>query len=172
MLPAHVGAPMKRSLLSFALLAFAAASVGCSSSDDGSAGPAPASTDDSPPPARPAPPEPTAEPTPTPPPFHPAFPTVESRGGPVIAAPKIVPIVFAADPMKDQIVSFTQKLAGSQFWKDTASEYGVGALTAADPIVLSETPASTMTSAQIETWLAGKLTGASPAFGAPDASAL
>jgi hypothetical protein len=172
MLPAHVGAHMTRTFCSFALvLAGASLACACSSSDNTPA-PAPATTVDTPPAQRPAPPEPTADPTPPPPPFTASFPKVESRGGAVIAAPHIVPVVFAGDPMLSDITNFTSKLAGSKFWTDTATEYGVGALTASAPVVLNETPAASLTSAQIETWLATELSGASPPLGQPDASTL
>jgi hypothetical protein len=118
------------------------------------------------------PPEPVTEPDPAPVKPGMVFPSVLSRGGPVIKQPKIVPIVFAGDPLAADITSFTKKMAGSPYWSGTATEYAVGAITAGDTIVLSEAPPTNITSTQIETWLAGKLAGASPAFGPPDPNTL
>ncbi len=157
-------------LLSISILSLAAA---CSSSNDASA-PAPAPTDappdTTPPPA--ADPPPVAPPPPAKPPFAPSFPTVASRGGPVIASPRVVPIVFKGDTMQTDIDAFTKKLAASTFWTGVATEYGVGTLTASDVIVVDETPAMKLSSGEIESWLQGKLSGATPAFGAPDSNAL
>lgn len=102
----------------------------------------------------------------------PTFPEVQSRGGPVIKTPRVLPIVFKNDPLAAQITDFTTKIAASQYWKDVGLEYGVGAMTTATTIVLDEAPPTTIASSAIETWLAGKLTGATPAFGAPDANTL
>jgi hypothetical protein len=102
----------------------------------------------------------------------PTFPEVQSRGGPVIQTPRVVPIVFKGDPLAAQITDFTAKIAASKYWKDVGLEYGVGAMTAANPIVLDEAPPKTIASSAVETWLAGKLTGATPAFGAPDPNTL
>lgn len=54
-----------------------------------------------------------------------SFPHVLSRGGPTIANPKVVPIVFPGDPFKANITSFTQKIAASDYWKTQAAEYKV-----------------------------------------------
>jgi hypothetical protein len=119
--------------------------------------------------------QPTEEPpTETPPPVKAplVFPKVLSRGGPTIAKPKVVPIVFSSDPMAADITAFTKKMAGSAYWNGTATEYGVGAITAGETIVLSEAPPTNIKSGEIEQWLIGKLTGVDPAFGTPDQSTL
>ncbi|HEY8079898.1 MAG TPA: hypothetical protein VIF62_37460 [Labilithrix sp.] len=155
-------------ILSLSTLAFA-----CSSSSDDSAAASPGvdpPADTTPAPA-PAPP-PAAPPPPAKPAYVPSFPTVSSRGGPVIASPRVVPIVFKGDTMESDIDTFTKKLAASSYWTGVATEYGVGALTASDPIVLDETPDMNLTSEQIESWLVMKLTGATPELGAPDPNAL
>ena len=116
--------------------------------------------------------EPTTEPEPTPvkPPI--VFPQVLSRGGPVIAKPKVVPIVFSNDPLAADITAFTKKMAGAAYWSGTATEYAVGAITAGETIVVTEAPPANTTSTEIETWLVSKLTGTNPAFGAPDPNTL
>ena len=104
------------------------------------------------------------------PPKGTTFPHVESRGGKTIASPKVVPIVFAGDPMASQITSFTQNIATSQFWKTQAAEYGVGPITAKSTITLTEAAPTSITFMGIDTWLANKLAGGS--LGTPDGSTL
>jgi len=101
-----------------------------------------------------------------------SFPEVLSRGGPVIKTPKVVPILYAGDPLAAKIISFTAKLAVSAYWKNVGVEYGVGPITPVEAIVLDEPPPAAISSSGIETWLAQKLTGATPAFGAPDPDTL
>jgi hypothetical protein len=102
----------------------------------------------------------------------PTFPEVQSRGGPVIKDPKVVAIVFAGDPLATSITDFTAKVSASSYWKDVGKEYGIGAMTARETIVVQEAAPAAITSDGIEAWLAAKLTGGTPAFGAPDASTL
>lgn len=150
------------------LLSSSLAAVACSSEAD-PAPPAP------PPPAAETPSAPVEETPPAPAPApalpKPSFPHVLSRGGPVVANPRVVPIVFQDDPLATQIDSFTQKLSTSAYWAGVAKEYGVGAITAAPMITIPEAAPVNITSSQVEAWLKDKL-GATPAFGAPDASTL
>jgi hypothetical protein len=102
----------------------------------------------------------------------PTFPEVQSRGGPVIKDPHVVAIVFAGDTLTSSITDFTAKISASTYWKDLGKEYGVGPMTARETIVLAEAAPAAITSAGIEAWLQAKLTGATPAFGAANASTL
>jgi hypothetical protein len=102
----------------------------------------------------------------------PAFPEVQSRGGAVVAAPKVVAIVFAGDPLAGPITDFTSKIGTSSYWTDLAAEYGVGPMTALATIVVNEPAPAKIRSSEIETWLSSRLSGATPAFGAPDGSTL
>lgn len=107
------------------------------------------------------------------PPVKATFPEVLSRGGPVQKTPKVLPIVFPGDPMKTQITQFTQKIATSNYWKEISPEYGVGTtITPLTTIEVAETAPTTIKSKEIETWLIGKLSGATPEFGAPDPNTL
>lgn len=99
------------------------------------------------------------------------FPTVKSRGGKVIAAPRVVPIVYSGDPLTSQIGSFYTKLGASAVWKADAAEYGIGPITTAATKTLTEAPPTNITSTAIEQWLVGKLSGASP-LEAPDENTL
>lgn len=106
------------------------------------------------------------------PPFVPTFPEVVNAGGPVIKSPRIQPIVFKGDALAPDIEKLMAAFTKSSFFPDVGKEYGVGALTAATPIVVDAAPPTSLTAEEIEAWLTEKLTGATPAFGAPDESTL
>lgn len=103
-----------------------------------------------------------------PPPPPPSFPEVVNSGGQVIKTPRVVPIVFANDPMQAQIEAFSTSLASSQYWSAIGAEYDVGPITLAPTVVIDETPGPTLTNDQIRAWATAKLSGLSPAFGKPD----
>jgi hypothetical protein len=102
----------------------------------------------------------------------PTFPTVKNRGGAVIAAPKVVAITFADDPMADAIADFTTKISASTYWSALGQEYGVGPMTPRAPFVAAESAPTTTNVGAIESWLAGQLSGSTPALGAPDPDTL
>lgn len=102
----------------------------------------------------------------------PVFPTVKSRGGPVATSGKVQVITFPADPLTQQIQQFSEKIAVSEYWKNAGAEYGVGPLTVLPPIVNAEDAPTTTTEEGIDQWLVQKLSGATPAFGAPDSNKL
>jgi hypothetical protein len=86
---------------------------------------------------------------------HPDAPVVMSGGGPVLAAPKVVPVFFATDSAaQPTLEAFLHALSGSSYWTTTTSEYGVGPLTIADSVVTSDAPPTTDDA--LATWLAGK----------------
>lgn len=129
-----------------------------------------------------------ADAAPVRPPFVPTFPVVVNAGGPVIKSPRIQPIVFKGDALAGDIEKLMSALTTSTFLPDVGKEYGVGAMTAAAPIVIDAPPPSALTSEEIEAWLTERLTaassggdagaggdggaGATPAFGVPDESTL
>ena len=90
---------------------------------------------------------------------RPAPPQVQNQHGPVQAAPKVVPIFFANDALQSQVEDFLQQLAASTYWSGATSEYGVGPLSVASSIVVSDSPPATIDTAGIESWLAGYLDG-------------
>lgn len=104
------------------------------------------------------------------------FPQVVSGGGPVMATPKIVPVLFAVDDAttKTSIADFVKKVGATEYWKAATTEYGVGAGTGLDPVLLTaaDDPAMTVDDSEIQTWLAGKLNADDPAFPKPDANTL
>ena len=75
---------------------------------------------------------------------RPPAPRISSAGGPVLGAPKVVPIFFAGDDdMRAQVEAFLHALATSSYWSAVTSEYGVGPLAIEPTIVASDTPPTT-----------------------------
>ncbi len=103
---------------------------------------------------------------------HPPLPLLQSFGGPVLATPRFVPIVFKGEPLRDEIATVHSEIAASLYWKERAGEYGVGPAVADAPIVVDETPASTVSEGDIVQWLMTKLDGAHAGFGLPDSNAI
>jgi hypothetical protein len=101
-------------------------------------------------------------------------PQVENQGGPVMTAPKVVPIFYAADDATTvaSIKDFVSKLPHSSYWMGFTSEYGVGDVTAEAPIVLTDTLPQYWDDSQIQAFLAAKLNAGDPAFPAPDANTI
>jgi hypothetical protein len=104
--------------------------------------------------------------------FTPAdVPQVANFGGPVMAAPKIVPIFFASDDATtvSSIKDFVSKFGATQYWSKL-SEYGVGAATGEAPIDLTaaDSPPASWDDSQIQAFLSSKLSAHDPAFRTPD----
>ncbi len=160
---------MRRVPALLALLALQASIVACGNEDPGGLAAPPG-------PPEPAPvedagaPDAAPEAEAPPPEWEPTFPQVLSRGGPVIAAPKVVAIVFSGDPLTADIDTLTKKIAASQYWKGVGAEYGVGPITVREMIVVNEPAPTTITNEQIEAWLVQKLS--TSAFGTPDQNTL
>jgi hypothetical protein len=103
---------------------------------------------------------------------HPDMPQVVSAGGPVLKAPRVVPIFFKNDPLKTELLAFANKVGASKYWAANTTEYGVGALTAADAIELDDVPPADIDDVQIEDFLRAKLDGTHPEFGTIDANTI
>jgi hypothetical protein len=110
---------------------------------------------------------------------YPAFapsdvPQVVSSGGPVMKTPKVVPIFYAADDSATvaSLQDFLGKLPASPYWSAFATEYGVGAVSVAPAIMLTDTLPPNYDDSQIQAFLADKLQSADPAFPAPDANTI
>jgi hypothetical protein len=74
----------------------------------------------------------------------PPAPHISSAGGPVLVAPRIVPIFYAGDDdMQAQVEAFLHALATSSYWTAVTSEYGVGPPTIEPTIVVSDPPPTT-----------------------------
>jgi hypothetical protein len=161
-----------------AALFIGGSAIACSTAD-----PAPSEaprTDDAGPEPLPPPapaPAPDAAPPPDPPfVFSPApdgtFARAVSGGGSVIAAPTVVPIIYASDPQKDVITAFTAKFATSAYWGQVTGEYGVGPLTARTPIIVSDEAPASFSASQVVLWLASMFMNDPDHFGTPDPNTL
>jgi hypothetical protein len=100
---------------------------------------------------------------------HPDPPQVISGGGRVLSKPVFVPVFFSNDDsqIKAGIKDFASKVGATKYWEAAVGEYGVGAGTSGMPVELAETAMGTLSDAQIQAWLGGKLNGDDPAFPVP-----
>jgi hypothetical protein len=89
---------------------------------------------------------------------HPAMPNVVDYGGPVLSSPVVQPVVFAGDAMQNDIAAFTSDLVHSTYWTAVSHEYGVGAIRGLPVAVANETAPSSLTDAQVQSWIAAKIT--------------
>ncbi len=88
----------------------------------------------------------------------------------VMATPKVVSITYDGDPNRADTDAFYTQFAASPAWALQTAEYGIGPLTVGTPIHLSgAAPTSDTTVHQL---LTSKLTGATPAWGAPSENTL
>ncbi len=103
---------------------------------------------------------------------HPPMPKAVTKGGPVMTAPKLVPISFQGDPLESSLDNFvTQLVAAKAYWAGAVSEYGVGELTATAPMHLAETPPASLSDTDVQTWLTAKIK-AGNGFPQPDGNTL
>lgn len=105
---------------------------------------------------------------------HPSAPQVLDFQGPVLVAPKIVPIYFSNDSamMKTAIADFTNKVGATEYWKATTQEYGVGAAVGLPPVEVAGNAPTSLTDDQIQTFLKSKLNADDPAYPTPDGQTL
>ncbi len=99
---------------------------------------------------------------------HPRMPQVANLGGPVLDAPKVQPIFYAADLDQAAIGAFLTALASSAYWPATTSEYGVGPLQILPPVVLTTTPPLTIDDDSLEAQLVANTASAAAPWGAAD----
>ncbi|GAC1545770.1 MAG: hypothetical protein NVS3B10_09830 [Polyangiales bacterium] len=98
--------------------------------------------------------------------FRPDVPVVKSAGGPVLAAPVIVPVVFPATEFKTEIDDFVAKGVVSAEWTAQLTEYGVGPGTAVASVASTKLPSASITQADLETFVHDQI--AAGAWGAAD----
>ena len=103
---------------------------------------------------------------------HPTLPQVKTFGGPVLKTPKLQPIAYMSDPNTAELEKFFKELTTTPYWSDTTSEYGVGPLTILPTIVRMEAAPPTIVDSTVQQDLTTNLSGASPAWGAADASTI
>jgi hypothetical protein len=88
---------------------------------------------------------------------HPPLPTLTSSGGPVLEHPKVLPIFFPSYDYRSEIATFASTLGTTPHWQANGQEYGVGPLTSAKPVDLTEQPPTTISDQGIQQWLSTKL---------------
>jgi len=102
---------------------------------------------------------------------HPPLPQlVNAAHGPVLTAPNVYLVFYPNYTLEPDLQAFAQAMAAASFWSTTTSEYGIGALSYAGTIDLTDTPPTTIGQADIEAWVASELQ--SGAFGTPDPQAI
>src|SRR5207247_6838229 len=102
---------------------------------------------------------------------HPPMPQlVNAAKGPVLTSPKIVYVFYPNYTNEAALQQFAKDVAASPYWATTTSEYGVGPLTYAGTIDLTDTPPQTISQTDLQTWVSQELT--SGAFGKPDPQAI
>ena len=62
------------------------------------------------------------------------LPEVSHRGGPVMAHPVLVPILFAGDGEAGELTQFSKWIVGSQWLTAVGAEYGVGSGSVLGPV--------------------------------------
>jgi hypothetical protein len=105
-------------------------------------------------------------------PVQPRLPQVVNLGGPVLAAPKVLPIVYSSDSGGGDILGFLQELSTTSYWNQTTSEYGVGPLTVLPAVTLTTPAPSSITAAMLESMLNANTAGQSPSWGPADPSTI
>ena len=99
---------------------------------------------------------------------HPV-PRAFSAGGPVLASPHLVPIVFRGDPLTRKIEDFVGSIGCTDYWHAAVGEYGVGDALAHPIVELDEDAPDHIADDQVKAWLAAH---ASSLPAADDPSAL
>ncbi|MEO7109488.1 MAG: hypothetical protein ABI183_03530 [Polyangiaceae bacterium] len=82
---------------------------------------------------------------------HPAIAQVRTFGGPIIAAPHVVPVFFPGDEYEAQLETYLQQLAANESWASSTSEYGVGAMTIGASLVLADAPLAKISETDVDT---------------------
>lgn len=90
---------------------------------------------------------------------HDPFPQVPNQGGPLLANPELILLIFpgVSDPAAD--VSYAHWIVGSSWLSTVGAEYGVGLGSVVTTVNLTTSPPHAITSDQIETFLLDGVTG-------------
>jgi hypothetical protein len=100
-----------------------------------------------------------AEPLDAYPAAHASLPTILSAGGPILASPVFVPILFQDDPFQSDIITFNSTIGASSYWGAVVGPYGVDAAVGGAAVVLAPNQGppgigGTVTDYVIQQWLA------------------
>jgi hypothetical protein len=90
----------------------------------------------------------------------PPLPELRSLGGPVLVTPRAMLVTFMGDENAARLESLVAQIGASDHWHTVATEYGVGALTAASPVRMPDSAPAALDSAGVEAFLKQKLDGA------------
>ena len=102
---------------------------------------------------------------------HPAPPVLTNpKGGPVLAAPRVMFLYYPGYPYEAALDAFGQALGASSYWSAATAEYGVGALTWVSSKVLTGPAPTKISDTEIETFFHDQLIAG--AFGVPDPSVI
>ena len=103
---------------------------------------------------------------------HPPLPQlVNASKGPVLTSPNVYLIFYPSYQLETDLDSFAQAMSTTQdYWNTTTSEYGVGPISYKGKIDLTDTPPTTISQTDLQTWVAGEIQ--SGAFGTPDPEAI
>jgi len=99
---------------------------------------------------------------------HAAQPQIANLGGPVLNAPKLLPIFFAGDPNRLEVEQFLEGVGTSSYWRATTSEYGVGPITVLPAVTLAAAPSGSISDNTLQVELANNTASASAPWGAAD----
>lgn len=108
---------------------------------------------------------------------HGPLPQVADLGGTILNTPKVQLIAYAADPVASDIDKMATELTQTSTWSEQTSEYGVGPLTKLPTIQITGTPPTMLDDnsgnpTPFQQTLIDNLSGAKPAWGAPDPSTI
>ena len=98
----------------------------------------------------------------------PSLPSVQSAGGAILPAPRVVPVFFPGETQSAMFTDFLGKYLASREWRAATAEYGVGAATLADAVQSTDVPPQDLRSADLGMWLAAHLDGTHPGWGPTD----
>lgn len=93
---------------------------------------------------------------------HPAAPQVQHNpAGSVLATPVLVAVTFPGYDLASDAESLVDTIGSTSYWTAAVGGYGVGPAKALPPVRLSEAAPTTTSDAEIQSWLASKLTSGS-----------
>jgi len=96
---------------------------------------------------------------------HGAFPQAVNAGGPVLAAPNVVPVFFSGDGLESDLEDLLSQLPASAYWGALRNAYPlVGPITIASSVVLTDTPPTMASIDDVADFIAGKLSASDPAW--------
>jgi hypothetical protein len=103
---------------------------------------------------------------------HPAVAQVVSGGGHVLAHPRVMTISWSTDPRGPILDQLAQELTQTSYWAATTSEYGVGPLTVATPVHLTDAIPMMYTDTEFTNLIVQNTTGTNPPWGPPDTNTI